>query len=273
MAQRSFAEASYDARSDVYDDSHHPAFAQWMVKHADLRPGEHVLDLACGTGLATFAAADKVGPSGSVTGIDVSTGMLDQARKKKAAGNYDNVFLYAHDIADLDSLPAVKGKQFDVIIEASALVLMDDALACAKSYLSYLRPGGRYVVDSHTSHTMPDGLAMELTGKALDVPVGYNTSWAVSTDALRNLLQEAGFEVHSVVLQDQDYPAKELNVSDADDIFDAQVKREALDNLGRDEVREKAREKFREIFAGLATRDGVVKIDPRVCVAIAYKPK
>lgn len=53
-----------------------------MVELAQLQPGENVLDLACGTGLVSFPASQVVGQSGSVVGIDISSGMLDQAKKR-----------------------------------------------------------------------------------------------------------------------------------------------------------------------------------------------
>ncbi|KAF2158016.1 S-adenosyl-L-methionine-dependent methyltransferase [Myriangium duriaei CBS 260.36] len=272
MSQRSFAEASYDAGSAVYDDSHHPAFARWMAEHANLKPAEHVLDLACGTGLATFAAADKVGPNGSVIGIDVSTGMLEQAGKKKDAGSYENVSLFNHDIADLDTLDAVQNKQFDVIIEASALVLMEDPVSCARSYLPYLKNGGRFIVDSHDAFTMPDGLAMELTGKKLCVPVGYNTAWATSGEALQKVLELAGFKVGSIIFKDQDYPAREIKVSDADAVFEKFVKRDIFVRLGADNIKAQAKQTFKDVLSDMAKGKGFVKVNPGVWVATAYKP-
>jgi len=47
-------------------------------------PGERVLDVACGTGLVTLAAADAVGVGGSVLGVDLSDGMIDRARERAA---------------------------------------------------------------------------------------------------------------------------------------------------------------------------------------------
>ena len=63
----------YDANNTI-----HPAQAAELVRRAGLQPGDKVLDLACGTGLVSFLAAEKVGPAGSVIGVDISPGLLQQ---------------------------------------------------------------------------------------------------------------------------------------------------------------------------------------------------
>ena len=52
--------------------------AEQLVAAAALRPGERVLDVACGTGVVARLAADRVDPAGSVAGADVNTGMLER---------------------------------------------------------------------------------------------------------------------------------------------------------------------------------------------------
>ena len=52
------------------------ALAQDLVTLAALQPGEHILDVACGTGAVTRQAAQAVGPTGTVIGLDVNVGML-----------------------------------------------------------------------------------------------------------------------------------------------------------------------------------------------------
>lgn len=88
------------------------------------------MDLACGTGLATFAAARSVGPSGSVIGVDVGDGMLSVARNelfrlKGQESYWENVEFYHHDITRLKELEPIRGKKFDGITCVSALFLLD----------------------------------------------------------------------------------------------------------------------------------------------------
>src|SRR5262245_33698407 len=73
---------------------------------AKLPPGEDEVDLGCGGGLDVFLAAAKVGPTGKAIGIDMTTEMLDLARKNAASGNggrgFPNVEFHQ---ATIDNLP------------------------------------------------------------------------------------------------------------------------------------------------------------------------
>ena len=69
--------------AETYEHALVPAvFAPWallVVALADPRPGERILDIACGTGVVARLAAQRVGPTGNVTGLDLNPGMLTVA--------------------------------------------------------------------------------------------------------------------------------------------------------------------------------------------------
>ncbi len=82
MSQSSFARKvkdKFDQRT-TYDkgNTHHPRVAARLIAQSNLQRGWRVLDVACGTGLVTFPAAETVGSEGSVIGLDISSGMLQQ---------------------------------------------------------------------------------------------------------------------------------------------------------------------------------------------------
>ncbi|KAI9845905.1 MAG: hypothetical protein M1837_004441 [Sclerophora amabilis] len=85
--------AIYDERSGSYDESFHPRLAADFIDWANLKPGENVLDLACGTGVIALHAKEKVGERGAVVGVDVSDGMLDEARRKAGQDGLDVTFM------------------------------------------------------------------------------------------------------------------------------------------------------------------------------------
>jgi SAM-dependent methyltransferase len=68
----------------AYEEYFVPAMFAPLSRHslaaAALQPGEHVLDLACGTGIVARQAAELVGPKGRVLAVDVSAAMLEEAR-------------------------------------------------------------------------------------------------------------------------------------------------------------------------------------------------
>ncbi|MGL6339258.1 MAG: methyltransferase domain-containing protein, partial [Waterburya sp.] len=71
---------TYDAEGDS-----HPREAKRLLEYVALESGQNVLDLATGTGLVAIDAAKKVTSTGSVIGVDISPGMLSQAREKIVA--------------------------------------------------------------------------------------------------------------------------------------------------------------------------------------------
>jgi ubiquinone/menaquinone biosynthesis C-methylase UbiE len=89
------------------------------------------------TGLVTFAAARSVGPSGYVTGVDVSDSMLSVARNelsglKSQESCWGNVEFYHH-ITRLKELEPIRGKKFNAITCASGLFLLDSPHTAIKS--------------------------------------------------------------------------------------------------------------------------------------------
>src|SRR5262245_26921415 len=78
----------YNAASDSYDG---PALSFWerfgreTIDRLGLRTGNQVLDVCCGAGASALAAAEDVGPTGSVLGIDLAERLLDSARAKAAS--------------------------------------------------------------------------------------------------------------------------------------------------------------------------------------------
>jgi ubiquinone/menaquinone biosynthesis C-methylase UbiE len=97
--------------ADAYEQLLVPAiFEPWargLVDLADPRPGERVLDVACGTGAVARAAARRVGADGTVTGVDVNAGMLATARATDAAIEWRQ--------ADASALP-FSDRTFDVVL-------------------------------------------------------------------------------------------------------------------------------------------------------------
>lgn len=94
------------------------------IERLDLRPGETVLDIACGTGVNFERLLAGVGQSGSVIGIDISAGMLAEARERVHSHDWDNVELIEGDVARTE-LPATNAALFscthDVLRNRSAV--------------------------------------------------------------------------------------------------------------------------------------------------------
>ena len=115
------AASHFDRRSATYDqDDVHHRVASLLAAGADIRPGFQVLDIATGTGLLALQAARQVGPAGAVVGIDVSAGMLAEAKRKAEAACLQTLRFMLADAERLD-LPRAS---FDCVFCSSGLVLI-----------------------------------------------------------------------------------------------------------------------------------------------------
>lgn len=122
---------------DLEGDSH-PKEAKRLLEYVAVKPGQIILDLATGTGLVAIPAAKAIGPFGSVIGVDISKGMLAQAKDKILAEAVDNLELIEADVESID----FNSEQFDVIFCCSALVYISDISAIVKKIYRWLKPGG-----------------------------------------------------------------------------------------------------------------------------------
>lgn len=116
-------------------------FARDLVRRARLRPGERVLDLACGTGIVARIAAPRVGPAGAVTGVDVNEDMLAVARRAGTAANPAIEWRRASALAT--GLP---DGAFDVGFCQQGLQFFPDWPAALHELHRVLAPGGRVAV-------------------------------------------------------------------------------------------------------------------------------
>ncbi len=104
-----------------------------------LQPGEDVLDVGCGAGMDTLVAAQMVGPSGSVTGIDMTPEMVAKTRGSAAEMGLDNVTIVE---GSAEHLP-FDDVSFDVVISNGVIDLIPDKDAVFSEITRVLRPGGR----------------------------------------------------------------------------------------------------------------------------------
>ena len=109
---------------------------------ADLHPGEVVLDLGSGAGVDVLIAARRVSPGGRAIGVDMTSEMLELARKNAAEAGVDNVeFLEGY----LEEIPLPDGS-VDVVLSNCVINLAADKNIAVCEAARVLRPGGRFAV-------------------------------------------------------------------------------------------------------------------------------
>jgi ubiquinone/menaquinone biosynthesis C-methylase UbiE len=127
--------------AEVYEEFFVPAlFREWpprVMAAAELRPGQRVLDVACGTGVLARAVASEVGPTGSVVGLDVNAGMLDIARRQAPLLDWRQ--------GRAEGLPFEDG-EFDSVVSQFGLMFFENQAAAIEEMTRTLRNGGRLAV-------------------------------------------------------------------------------------------------------------------------------
>lgn len=109
-----------------------------LIENARLQAGDRALDIGCGTGASSLAAATVVGP-GRVTGIDISQQMLERARQRAQAAGVENAdFLLADAQTHRFDMPA-----HDALISRFGMMFFDDPSAALGNLAQALRPGAR----------------------------------------------------------------------------------------------------------------------------------
>jgi ubiquinone/menaquinone biosynthesis C-methylase UbiE len=133
----------YDVTSRLYPAPGypHPAQRRRAVDALRLRPGDSVIDVACGTGLNFAPIEDAIGPDGRILGIDLTDAMLAQAEDRRDANGWSNISLVQADVADFDFPTDV-----DAILCTYALTQVPECAEVIAHGTAALSEGGRWVV-------------------------------------------------------------------------------------------------------------------------------
>jgi ubiquinone/menaquinone biosynthesis C-methylase UbiE len=269
------AQRMYTERAPTYEDSWHPGYTERFMAFADVRKGDRVLDLACGTGLDAIMAARQVGDEGIVVGVDATPAMLAEAQKKLDADAEvaRRLTLVQHNATDLGGCALVDRASFDWIICSSAFVLFEQPAKVVAHWTEYLRPGGRMLIDITHEHNLRAGLVMEDVAARLGVPYPTNRRWIRSADSFRDILEEQGHEVERVALVEKvvGKGSEFLDVSAAEAQFHAIINSPIVANIDwDDELRAKALSVFKEEWEAAAV-GGQVEISDSVYVYVTRK--
>ncbi len=167
--RRQYVQKTFDTVADAYD---HPALS-WFDKTAsiinqaaDIQKNQTVLDIACGTGKVTTALASHQNRP-TVTAVDLSSGMLTQAKKKAEQYQLDNIEFRQMAFEDM-----AFGEQFDVAVCSFGIFFVNEMEEALTQFSRQVKPGGRIILT-----TFAEG------------------SFSPFTDAFMRLYAESGFDV------------------------------------------------------------------------------
>ena len=155
------------------------------LAHAEVRPGDVVLDLGAGAGMDAFLASREVGPTGRVIGVDMTPDMVDRARENATTAGVGNVEFR---LGEIERLP-VADDTVDVVISNCVINLSPDKPAVFAEAFRVLKPGGRMVVsDLVLKQPLPEDVR-----HSVEAYVGCVAGASLQTEYLA-LMRAAGFQ-------------------------------------------------------------------------------
>jgi ubiquinone/menaquinone biosynthesis C-methylase UbiE len=135
---------AYNAAADHYDD---PALSFWerfgraTVERLDLPAGAHVLDVACGCGASALHAAQVVGASGVVIGVDLAERLLERARIKATRLGLNHAIFRVQDLRDVEGLAS-----FDAVVCVFGIFFLPDMPGAVSALWRHVRPEGALAI-------------------------------------------------------------------------------------------------------------------------------
>jgi len=172
-----------------------------LLDAAGIGRGDRVLDVGCGSGSITCSAA-RTAADGSALGVDLSTGLLELARRRGAAQGLANVEFLRTDAQAHPFAPA----SYDVAVSRTVAMFFADAVAAFRNIARALQPGGRLALltwqpTSDNEWIVEIGKALAL-GRDLPEPTAYSGPGPFSLsdpDRVHDVLTRAGFRDVDVV--------------------------------------------------------------------------
>lgn len=149
----------------------------------DVRPGMRVLDLGCGTGVATWEIARRLGPSGAAVGMDASARMISEAERKREDLGPGRVSFVVGCAEDLD-----ERAMFDSVVCTNVFHHLLDKAAVFRRVLRALRPEGTFLIEDICN----DSWKMRVLDRLGRLGERAHVGSTRSRD-LKRLMEDAGF--------------------------------------------------------------------------------
>ena len=168
-----------------------------LMKISNPKPGDNVLDIGCGAGTSTFDLAQRVGPKGSVTGIDISRPLLELAAQRAEGNGFSDVTFVEADAQTHEFNEA----SFDLIVSRFGMTFFEDPVAAISRLGMSLKLRGRIAfvtlasIDDNPWFTIPRDVAMESLGTPAPVdPLAPSPFAFANIERVSLILRDAGFD-------------------------------------------------------------------------------
>ena len=263
------AASTYNAAADFYDAS---ALSFWdyfgrrTIELASLPIGSRVLDVCCGAGASALPAAEAVGQTGAVIGVDLAKELLELARAKAIRRRLGNIEFEVGDMLSL-RFPVAS---FDAVVCVFGIFFVPDMSKAVSDLWSRIRPGGKLAVTTwgpNFCEPANDAFWCSIKNVRPELYKGFNP-WDRINDpvGLRKILDEGGVASPKIIAENRLHPIK--SPEDWWTIVLGSGYRGTIEQLNPTE-----RQKVKEANLAFIRDEKVSAVETNVVYALAAKPQ
>ena len=200
---------TYNAAADFFDAS--PLsfwnyFGRRTIELASLPSGSRILDVCCGTGASALPAAEAVGPTGKVIGVDLANELLELARRKAVQQRLGNL---TFEVGDMLSL-RFPTESFDAVVCVFGIFFVPDMPRAVSELWRRIRPGGKLAMTTWGPNFLQpasDAFWRSIKNVRPDLFKGFNPWDRINDpDTLTRIFVEAGIAPPKIVAEDRFHP-------------------------------------------------------------------
>jgi ubiquinone/menaquinone biosynthesis C-methylase UbiE len=200
---------TYNAAADFYDASplgFWDYFGCRTIELASLPSGSRVLDVCCGAGASALPAAEAVGPTGSVAGVDLANQLLESARTKAIQRRLGNIEFEVGDMLSM-RFPVAS---FHAVVCVFGIFFVSDMASAVSELYSRVRPGGKLAVTTWGPNLFEpanDAFWCSIKNVRPDLYKDFNPWDRIDDPAsLRNIFGEAGVAPPKIIAENRLHP-------------------------------------------------------------------
>ncbi|MBD2774149.1 class I SAM-dependent methyltransferase [Iningainema sp. BLCCT55] len=182
--------ADFNSRTNYDSGRFYAPVANRLIEFANMQTGQQVLDVATGTGIVALSAAQIVGASGKVIGVDISAGMLSYAKQKLAATGLENVEFIEADAEHLK----FSDNSFDRILCSLAICYLTDIPAALQQWYRFLKPGAMVAFNAWAETAFPPSVLFRQVAQRYGIEIPNPNEPLGTLERCYQLLQQIGFK-------------------------------------------------------------------------------
>jgi ubiquinone/menaquinone biosynthesis C-methylase UbiE len=260
---------TYNAAADFFDASplsFWDYFGRRTIELASLASGSRVLDVCCGTGASALPAAEAVGPTGSVMGIDLAEQLLESARTKAIQRRLGNI---EFEIGDMLSM-RFPVASFDAVVCVFGIFFVPDMAKAVSELWSRIRPGGKLAVTTwgpNFCEPASDAFWRSIKNVRPDLHKGFNPWDRIDSPAsLRDIFDQARIASPNITREDRLHP-----INSAEDWWTIVLGSGYRGTIEQLDLAE--RQKVQEANLAFIRDEKISAIETNVLYALATKPE